>query len=58
MSKITDLFGNPDEEAMYQETLRVPLSDKIETVDDLWNWWMSDKSVNDTDQPDCQMYLW
>ena len=32
--------------------------EKFATVDDLWNWWMSDKSVNDTDNADCQMFLW
>ena len=30
----------------------------FKTWQELWDWWISDKSVNDTDQPDCQMYLW
>ena len=21
-------------------------------------WWMEEENINDTDQPDCQMYLW
>lgn len=25
---------------------------------DLWDWWMKEDSINDTDQPDCQMFLW
>jgi len=29
-STIKDLFGNDDQEAMYQEALRVPLADKIQ----------------------------
>ena len=31
---------------------------KFNTVDELWNWWMESENVNDTDQPDCQLYLW
>lgn len=31
---------------------------KFESVDQLWQWWMEEENVNDTDQPDCQMYLW
>jgi phosphoadenosine phosphosulfate reductase len=31
--------------------------DKFDTVDDLWNWWM-ETPMDDTDQPDCQQFLW
>lgn len=31
---------------------------KFESVDQLWSWWLEEKNVHDTDQPDCQMYLW
>jgi len=26
--------------------------------DELWQWWMEEENVNDTDEPDCQMWLW
>lgn len=28
------------------------------SVDEYWSWWMEEENVNDTDQPDCQMWLW
>lgn len=28
------------------------------SADEWFDWWMEEKNVNDTDQPDCQMYLW
>jgi phosphoadenosine phosphosulfate reductase len=31
--------------------------EKFDTVDDLWNWWM-ETPMDDTDQPDCQQFLW
>lgn len=31
--------------------------EKMETVDDLWNWWISGKAY-EGDQADCQMWLW
>lgn len=31
---------------------------KFPTFEDYWSWWMEEENVNDTDQPDCQMYLW
>jgi phosphoadenosine phosphosulfate reductase len=31
---------------------------KFKTFEDYWAWWMEEKNVNDTDQPDCQMFLW
>lgn len=31
---------------------------KFKTFEDYWSWWMEEDSVNDTDQPDCQLYLW
>jgi len=31
--------------------------EKMETVDDLWNWWVSGKAY-EGDKPDCQMWLW
>lgn len=31
---------------------------KFNSVDELWRWWMEDSSVNDTDAPDCQLWLW
>lgn len=31
--------------------------ERMETVDDLWNWWLSGKA-NEGDSPDCQGYLW
>jgi phosphoadenosine phosphosulfate reductase len=46
----------------YHGTLRKDGKDrvwlnKLETVDDLWNWWM-ETPPDDTDQPDCQQFLW
>ena len=32
--------------------------EKFPTVESLWDWWMEDKNVNDTDNADCQMFLW
>lgn len=32
--------------------------ENFETWQDMWRWWMSDKSIEDSDQPDCQMWLW
>lgn len=31
--------------------------ERIDTVDDLWKWWVSGKA-NEGDTPDCQGYLW
>lgn len=31
--------------------------EKFDTVDDLWNWWVSGKAY-EGDKPDCQMWLW
>jgi phosphoadenosine phosphosulfate reductase len=31
---------------------------KFPTFESYWSWWMEEKNVNDTDQPDCQMWLW
>lgn len=31
--------------------------EKMQTVDDLWNWWVSGKAY-EGDKPDCQLYLW
>jgi len=31
--------------------------EKFDTVDDLWNWWISGKAY-EGDQPDCQLWLW
>lgn len=31
--------------------------ERMETVDDLWNWWLSGKA-NEGDAPDCQGHLW
>lgn len=30
----------------------------FKTWEDYWQWWMEEENVNDTDQPDCQMFLW
>lgn len=32
--------------------------ERMNSVEELWAWWLEDEAVNDTDQPDCQMYLW
>jgi phosphoadenosine phosphosulfate reductase len=31
---------------------------KFKTFEDYWSWWMEEKNVNDTDEPDCQLWLW
>ena len=31
---------------------------KFPTFEAYWSWWMEEKNVNDTDAPDCQMWLW
>jgi phosphoadenosine phosphosulfate reductase len=31
---------------------------KFPTFESYWAWWMEEKNVNDTDEPDCQMWLW
>lgn len=31
--------------------------EKFDTVDDLWNWWVSGKAY-EGDKPDCQLWLW
>lgn len=31
---------------------------KFKTFESYWSWWMEEKNVNDTDQPDCQLWLW
>lgn len=31
---------------------------KFKTFDEYWSWWMEEKNINDTDGPDCQMWLW
>jgi phosphoadenosine phosphosulfate reductase len=31
---------------------------KFKCWEDYWSWWMEEKNVNDTDQPDCQAWLW
>lgn len=31
---------------------------KFATFEDYWSWWMEEKNVNDTDTPDCQLWLW
>lgn len=31
---------------------------QYKTVEEYWAWWMEDKNVNDTDNADCQMFLW
>ena len=32
--------------------------EKMKDVDEFWSWWMEEKNVNDTDEADCQMWLW
>jgi 3'-phosphoadenosine 5'-phosphosulfate sulfotransferase (PAPS reductase)/FAD synthetase len=32
--------------------------EKFNTADEWFAWWMEEENVNDTDQPDCQQYLW
>lgn len=32
--------------------------EKLKDVDEFWAWWMEEKNVNDTDEADCQMWLW
>lgn len=31
---------------------------KFPTFEAYWIWWMEEENVNDTDAPDCQMWLW
>lgn len=31
---------------------------KYKNWEEYWEWWMETESVEDTDQPDCQLYLW
>lgn len=31
---------------------------KFPTFESYWSWWMEEKNVNDTDNADCQMFLW
>jgi hypothetical protein len=31
---------------------------KFPTFEAYWSWWMQEKNVNNTDEPDCQMWLW
>lgn len=31
---------------------------QYKTVEEYWAWWMEDANVNDTDNADCQMFLW
>lgn len=35
-----------------------PRSNTQYTPEQYWSWWMEEKNVNDTDEPDCQMFLW
>lgn len=32
--------------------------EKFNSAEEWFDWWMEKENVNDTDQPDCQMYLW
>ena len=32
--------------------------ERMSSVDELWDWWLQTESVNDTDNADCQMFLW
>jgi len=32
--------------------------EKFASAEEWFSWWMEEDAVNDTDQPDCQMYLW
>ena len=32
--------------------------ERMNNVEELWQWWMEEENVNDTDQPDCQLFLW
>jgi phosphoadenosine phosphosulfate reductase len=31
---------------------------KFPTFESYWAWWMEEENVNDSDEPDCQMWLW
>ena len=31
---------------------------KFKTFDDYWAWWMEEDNVNNTDEADCQLWLW
>lgn len=31
---------------------------KFKKWEDYWLWWMEEENINDTEQPDCQMFLW
>jgi hypothetical protein len=52
-------------EKLYRDWAHVPRKDgkerglaKFKDADDLWAWWMDERNVNDTDNADCQMFLW
>ena len=32
--------------------------ERFNTADEWFAWWMEEENVNDTDQPDCQLFLW
>jgi phosphoadenosine phosphosulfate reductase len=32
--------------------------ERMKSVEELWDWWMQTENVNDTDNADCQMFLW
>lgn len=32
--------------------------ERMNSVDELWDWWLQTENVNDTEDADCQMYLW
>lgn len=32
--------------------------ERFASAEEWFSWWMEEDAVNDTDQPDCQMYLW
>lgn len=32
--------------------------ERMNSVEELWDWWLQTENVNDTDNADCQMFLW
>lgn len=32
--------------------------ERLKSVEEFWSWWMEEKNVNDTDEADCQGWLW
>lgn len=71
--RVTDFQRYPKYKAMWErafvalhkrlkgvptKTGKPRLIDRYNTPQDHFKWWMEDTNVNDTDEPDCQLFLW